>query len=325
MNDRNTEVINQYDVETAGIRRGRGAWICDTDQGLKLLREYKGTVRRLEFEEQVLAYIKDQGFLYVDQYVRNREGELVSVADDGTRFMLKDWFDKRECSIKDPAEAVAAVRQIAVLHRILRQIEMREEWNLGSMIAQPPQLEMERHNREMRRARTFISRNRRKSEFELEVIKSFDTFFSQAQEAFRGMTELLKENDSPSASLCHGELNQHHILMGEGFVAIIEFNKLHLGVQMEDLYHFMRKVMEKHDWDLKLGMEMLEAYGRVTPLDAFDRQYLKYLFLYPEKYWKQINFYFNASKAWIPARNLEKLKSLGRQSLARERFIEAIK
>ena len=72
-------------------------------------------------------------------------------------------------------------------------------------------------------------------------------------------------------------------------------------------------------------MEMLEAYGRVTPLDAFDRQYLKYLFLYPEKYWKQINFYFNASKAWIPARNLEKLKSLGRQSLARERFIEAIK
>ena len=280
MNDRNTEVINQYNVETAGIRRGRGAWICDTDQGLKLLREYKGTVRRLEFEEQVLAYIKDQGFLYVDQYVRNREGELVSVADDGTRFILKDWFDKRECSIKDPAEAVAAVRQIAVLHRILRQIEMREEWNLGSMIAQPPQLEMERHNR---------------------------------------------ENDSPSASLCHGELNQHHILMGEGFVAIIEFNKLHLGVQMEDLYHFMRKVMEKHDWDLKLGMEMLEAYGRVTPLDAFDRQYLKYLFLYPEKYWKQINFYFNASKAWIPARNLEKLKSLGRQSLARERFIEAIK
>ena len=106
--------------------RGRGAWICDTDQGLKLLREYKGTVRRLEFEEQVLAYIKDQGFLYVDQYVRNREGELVSVADDGTRFILKDWFDKRECSIKDPAEAVAAVRQIAVLHRILRQIEMRE-------------------------------------------------------------------------------------------------------------------------------------------------------------------------------------------------------
>ena len=113
--------------------------------------------------------------------------------------------------------------------------------------------------------------------------------------------------------------------MGDGYTAIIEYNRMHLGVQSTDLYRFMRKVMEKHDWDLKLGMEMLEAYGRVTPLDAFDRQYLKYLFLYPEKYWKQINFYFNASKAWIPARNLEKLKSLGRQSLARERFIEAIK
>ena len=34
---------------TLSVRKGRGAWICETDKGLKLLREYKGTVRRLSF------------------------------------------------------------------------------------------------------------------------------------------------------------------------------------------------------------------------------------------------------------------------------------
>lgn len=54
MNERTTEVLEQYELEVQSKRRGRGAWICETSQGLKLLREYKGTVKRLEFEEQIM-------------------------------------------------------------------------------------------------------------------------------------------------------------------------------------------------------------------------------------------------------------------------------
>ena len=107
--------------------------------------------------------------------------------------------------------------------------------------------------------------------------------------------------------LCHGDLNHHHVLMGNSPIAIIEYNKMHLGNQMTDLYHFVRKVMEKQNWDQKLGMEMLEAYHQILALGKTEREYLYYLFLYPEKYWKQINFYFNTNKAWIPDRNVEKL------------------
>ena len=69
MNERNTEVLEQYDLEIKALRRGRGAWICETDQGFMLLREYKGTKKRLEFEEAVLAALRDQGEILVDQYV----------------------------------------------------------------------------------------------------------------------------------------------------------------------------------------------------------------------------------------------------------------
>ena len=54
MNEKYIEVLQQYDLELISARKGRGAWLCETNQGLKLVREYKGTMKRLEFEDQVL-------------------------------------------------------------------------------------------------------------------------------------------------------------------------------------------------------------------------------------------------------------------------------
>lgn len=325
MNDRNTEVLEQYELEVSSVRRGRGAWICETDRGLKLLREYKGTVRRLEFEEEVLNVLKEGGLTQVDQYVRNREGELKSAGQDGLQYIVKDWFSLRECDVRDEEETVKAVVQIARLHRLFRGIPIREEWNLGSILAEPMEEEMRRHNRELKKARGFISRKRGKSDFELCVIGNFGLFMEQALEAQRGLERMAAAGKEPASRLCHGELNQHHILMGEESVALIEFNKMHLGVQAADLYHFIRKAMEKHSWNLRLGMRMLESYDRILPMDETEREYLYYLFLYPEKYWKQLNFYYNANKAWIPARSVEKLKSLEAQQQDRNRFLGRIR
>lgn len=327
MNDWNTEVTGRYELEVENLRKGRGAWILETDQGLKLLKEYKGSVKRLEFEEMVLAAVKDAGTLKVDQYMRNREGELLSTAGDGTRFIVKSWFSDRECDLKDTREILSAVRQIAVLHKLLRNVEAREEWNLKSMISPPLYEAMDKHNRELKKARAFIRGKRRKNEFELSVIACFDQFLDQAKYARDGMEQVfLREGDALKESyfICHGELNQHHILVGKTYVAVTEFNKMHLGLQVEDLYHFMRKVMEKHDWNLTLGNAMLDSYERVLPMSETERECLYYLFLYPEKYWKQINFYYNTNKAWIPARNTEKIEGLKAQQENRERFIRGI-
>ncbi len=325
MNDRNTEVLEQYDMEIFSVRRGRGSWICETDKGLRLLREYKGTTKRLEFEEEVLNVLQNSGISRVDQYVRNKEGELQSAAPDGLRYIVKEWFSEDECDIRDENEVVKAAGQIAKLHRILRGIQLKEEWNLGSILAEPMEAEFRRHNRELRKARAFISRKRGKSDFELCVIGNFAPFLEQALEAQRGLEQMAEEGKEPPHYLCHGELNQHHILMGGKEAAIIEFNRMHLGVQAADLYHFIRKVMEKHSWNPTLGMRLLEAYDRVLPMGAKERKYLYYLFLYPEKYWKQLNFYYNANKAWIPARNVEKLRSLEEQQEVRNRFLGMIR
>ena len=321
------EAEKTYGFRVDVLRRGRGSWILETDLGLRLLKEYRGSVNRLEFEEAVLQSLDGMETLKADQYVRNSEGELLSTAEDGTRYIVKEWFADRECDLKDEREVLSAVRALALLHRQFRMIKRQETWNMRSMISLPLFEAMRRHNRELKKARTFIRGKRKKNEFELCVIDSFPEFYDQAVKAADGMEALYARNGEELKErcfLCHGNLDQHHILIGDGYTAVTEFGGMHLGLQTEDLYSFMRKVMEKHDWDRKLGEAMLDVYERVLPMSPIERECLYYLFLYPEKYWKQINFYYNTNKAWIPARNTEKIMVLKQQEIRRLSFMEKL-
>ena len=43
MYNREEEIIEQYEVEVKSTAKGRGALICDTDQGTILLKEFCGS------------------------------------------------------------------------------------------------------------------------------------------------------------------------------------------------------------------------------------------------------------------------------------------
>ena len=80
--------------------------------------------------------------------------------------------------------------------------------------------------------------------------------------------------------------------------------------------------MEKQGFDRRIGCKMLEAYDRQLTLTEEDHCYLYIRFLYPEKYWKQINYYFNSNKAWIPTRSTEKIQNLQGLEPERQKFLD---
>ena len=172
MNDRYMEALEQYEPEAVSVRRGRGAWICETETGWRILKEYRGTVKRLDFEDQVLNTICLEPGIQVDHYIHNKEGSLLSIAGDGTRYVMKEWYPERECDLKNPEELCLAASRLALLHKGLRTVKLQEEWNLGSILTEPLKDELKRHNRELLRARNYIRGKRSKTEFELCVIES---------------------------------------------------------------------------------------------------------------------------------------------------------
>ena len=148
MNEKYVEALEQYEMDVISVRKGRGSWICETRNGCRLLKEYRGTVKRLEFEDEVLGILDTRGSLRADRYIRNKEGSLLTMTGDGTRYILKDWFMDRECNIKDGFEIRQALSRLAMLHGQLRTVEFKEEWSMGSILSESLEEELERHNRE---------------------------------------------------------------------------------------------------------------------------------------------------------------------------------
>ena len=82
--------------------------------------------------------------------------------------------------------------------------------------------------------------------------------------------------------------------------------------------------MEKNNWEIQLGHEIIEWYESILPLTSEEKSILKNLLSYPEKFWKIVNYYYNSNKAWYSEKNEEKLRAFQNQEEKRWNFIESL-
>lgn len=78
--------------------------------------------------------------------------------------------------------------------------------------------------------------------------------------------EELREESLKAGTVCHGDYSQHNVLFQGAQTAVTNFWHWNYDMQTADLCHFMRKILEKHNWDLHMGRGMLDTYCRARPL-----------------------------------------------------------
>ncbi|MDO4343983.1 MAG: CotS family spore coat protein [Eubacteriales bacterium] len=327
MNEKSLKVLEQYEIEVFTTRRGRGSYICETNQGKKLLAVCSSSEKKMEFVNRILEALRGKGYSYADIALRNKEGNLLTPDREDEVFVLKDWYEGRECDTKSLADTEMTVRKLASLHKLMCVLPKED----GRELYQGENLyrELERRNRELRKVYSFIRRRKQKNGFEILFLNSFSTFYEQAQEALERLDfsecEALRTAGMEKGRLCHGNFNQHNVwFTGRGQVFVGNFEKCRYDVQVLDLYQFMRKIMEKQEWSRQMGYRILEGYDRERTMDDRERDYMYTRLLYPEKFWKLANQYYNHNKSWVPEKSAEKLKTLMRQQEARNSFLKTL-
>lgn len=324
MKDYSLNVLEQYDIEVNSTRKVRGAVLCDTDVGALLLTEAAVSDHKLPVLEMLLTQISGCGYERVDSIFINKEGELITEAEDGTRYVLKRWFSGRECDVKREQEVLEAVRNLARLHRMMK-LPGEES---GEFPGNNLQEEFRRHNRELRKVRTFIRNRTAKGTFEQVVLEHFEAMYLWAEQAEKKLLssayERLTQTSREEGTIIHGDYNYHNVWMTPKGIATTNFEHFANDIQASDLYYFMRKVLEKHEWNTELGRAMLRVYQEIMPLSEEERDYLAIRFSYPEKFWKLINSYYHSNKAWIPEKDVEKLRTVIAQTERKKQFLTSI-
>ena len=331
MNDWGMSVLSQYPVTLRTTRKVRGALLCDTKEGLYLLQEYRAAQTRLKAEAALLSYLTENGMVRTDQIIKNDKEELLSKNEDGTGYVLKVWYPWPECSVNSVGDLGQAVNSLARLHVYMRRMPAQTMDDITSQINKVHLgflAQYEKHNRELRRVRAYLARKKKKSVLEQFIQKSFAPMYRQADAVEKALLdsglEALELQAKKENHLIHGAYHQHNVLIGSGQTAAVNFEQFRIGCQIEDLYQFLRKIMEKHNWNKELGKRLIHEYCRIQNLSQEELQLLGFLIAYPEKYWKQVNFYFNNSKSWISEKNIEKIKKAVEQTTVRTAFSDLL-
>lgn len=308
MYDRGLSVLEQYNLTAKTTYRGRGSLICETSQGLVLIKEFQGSAKKLEKQGKLLDIVKESNTIKVDTLVKNQEDQYISYDKDNIPYYVKNWCRGSECDTRSQEDVLRGVKALASLHKVLKY-PIEENYQKESLLE-----EYQRHNRELKKIQRFIRSKRQKSDFELRYLESVEWFLTEGEDVVQQLKdsgyETLRTQAVESGCICHGEYNQHNVLIWEDGTAVTNFDKWNHDVQVTDLYQFMRKIMEKNNWDTALGEMMIDAYDREKGMDRLEVENLRMRFAYPEKYWKLANNYYTHKKSWISQKSLEKLESL---------------
>ncbi len=176
-----------------------------------------------------------------------------------------------------------------------------------------------RRNRELRKIRRFVGGVKRKNSFELLFMQIFEAFYQKGVQCERTYENVMEQQGDAGQGfashygICHGNYNQHNVILDDNRVAIVHLEKFTRGNQLDDLYQFTRKVMEKNHFDYEMLEMILDSYGTCIPLNKEDYRYMYVLFSYPEKFWKIANGYYNTNKAFLSPKYEEKLKMVVEQ------------
>lgn len=329
MQEYEQDIFSKYPIDVLHIKKVRGAVLCHAEQGTYLLKEVVGSENRVLAMDQLYQHLMKHTDIVLDGLCQTKEGELFVKGFDGKTYMLRHWQNGRECDIKKTPEILMAAGTLAKLHSVMH-MEMP-----GIQEGKTLTLEYERHNRQLRKVRQFVRKATVKGEFELAFLATYDEMEELGEMALQmlkksGYHKLLERQMQQNA-ITHGEYNYHNIwilekerdVVGQN-IAVTGFDKFRKEIQIEDLYYFLRKIMEKCGWKERLGDNILNAYSAVRPLSHEELEYLNIRLLYPEKFWKVANSFYNSNKAWTPSKNVEKLEIVRRQTKEKERFIQNI-
>ena len=312
------EILKLYDLEVTQTTKGRGFYICSTDQSRKMLMPFNGSKEKGTFLKEFLNFLKEKGW-DVQQIVPTLEQEDVAEDEQGTRYILKDMYEGNEISTRNLEEVCKAMELLASYHKTAKTcpLEIPECMKnaKGSLCQQ-----YEKHGRELNKVHNYVKAKKKKNDFERQFMVQYPVLAGKMSEIIEKMKEVQKQQRI--YLVCHGDYNQHNIVNTKQGLKMINFEGMEYNIPIVDVAHFMRKILEKNGWREEVGIAMLQSYEKTREFPPEEKEYLYLMLQFPEKLWKLANHYYNSHKAWMSGRDLEKLENIASQEEMRQRFLE---
>lgn len=315
LNEKYQTLLDQYDISVSHIRRGRGCVLCFCNDEVYALSQTSLSEERLNAVSQWTQAMHDHHFYKTDQYIQNKDGYFLTFDRYYETFALRKTYTGTECDIHSLKDIKIAAENLASFHNHCLDISFSSD-NLRKYSSISRQYEQKYS--ELKSISRYIRKRKKKGIFEYLFLEETKDFWSQLDAAVNILSTTL-----PSRSgWCHGSYSHHNIILSAAQPATIHFERFYHGYPILDVYYFLRKALEKNNYNFTYCETFLSNYDRFLPLSKNDLLCLYGLFLFPEKFWKISNQYMAHKKHWISPRYIEKLEEFIQKKELRSIFLE---
>lgn len=308
MEDINEKILWEgYGLRFRGGTRTRTGLVCCTDQGVRELKKPRGNAESLRLAFRVKEQLRKNGFLRFGRMYQTLEGAPF-FRYDGTLYILEEPMPAESLAEEGTAAFVKGADTLGQMHRAVRGLEGEaENWDSRRL----PAL-YEKRRIELAKIRHRNDKRRNYDAIDLLLLKNYEQYMAQTCEA----EELLRKGNYVSAAekaaqegaFCHNAYKSEALrLDSDGNIMVGNFDKCNRELPLADLAFYLRRYFKKTTGDAAGVWEMVEHYGKHCPLSADDLTILQGMLVYPEKFLRLINEYYNRRRACVSPAMQERL------------------
>ena len=189
--------LEKYELTVSRIIKGRGAYICDTGIGQKLLVPYRGHEQRACTLRDTLAFIQRNG-MDVEQISQTKEQCIISRDNCEDAYILKDYRAGRECSTDSIDDMRGGSRALAQLHNILEKYPLPSDIEVESLHGKA-----QRKCAQIVKLKNYILRRSKTNAFEHLFYECYERFLEQGKKSAEILCEL-ENSKTLVPTYCHG-------------------------------------------------------------------------------------------------------------------------
>ncbi len=314
MEDMNEKILWEgYGLKFRGGTRTRTGLICRTDQGLRELKKPRGSADSLRLAFDVKEQLRKNGFTNISRFYQTLDGEPF-YRHDGVLYLLEDPMPPTALEEDGTAAFVRGAETLGRMHCAARGLKSEAaSWEADRL----PRLYAKRRG-ELAKFRRRNDRRGNYDAIDLLLIQYYEQYMAQATEAAellqRGGYGAAVDRAAEQGAFCHNAYKGEALRLNEaGELFVGNFDKCGTELPLADLAAYLRRYCKKTDGSAEGVHAMLERYGKHQPLSEADLTILQGMLVYPEKFLRLVNEYYNKRRACVSPAMQERLASAARE------------
>lgn len=287
-----------FGIRISAIKPCRAGYILDTDQGRKYLRQCQCSENRILYVHDAKQHLVNHGFTTLDTYSVALDGHPYMTLDN-QNYILTPFIEGRECEFGDDGDAVKASVALSAMHKASKGFKAKSGLSISNELGKLPENLTKRYDEVLRMRR---KAERERGAFDYIYLDCVDKFIALAEESLLLLEgpeypRLVKKTQN-EGGICHHDYSYQNILMKGPTTYITGFESCGEEIRIYDLVNLLRRKMRKCNWNPQKASMLLEAYSDPEPLTKDEAVVMKAMLLFPQKFWRVANRYYNSRRSW---------------------------